>query len=203
MVEVVEATIDDIEAAIFELNSGAATKEASESAETPESGDKYSGQREVRRTVWLDTTFLRSRLQIWNTQLRKMVEHVDELSSTGSGSYSERISAESGERAWEDDVQIKRTGLLIKDRLKTLIEEIEEKIEECSMGVDGMTIATQWVRSLWSSIVKLFALVAGPNRRRLKAIPVSTLQARPDGTRARCGLSPSLPWCFFPVHSLQ
>jgi hypothetical protein len=35
---------------------------------------------------------------------------------------------------------------MIKDRLGALIEEYDEKIEECSMRVDGMTIATQWVR---------------------------------------------------------
>ena len=148
MADVVEATIDEIEGAIFELDNGTATKEIS----LENSGNGHpGGTRYVRRTVWLNTTFLRSRLQIWRTQLQKMIEHVDELSSTDFGSSSELFNTDPGdglERGYEgaDNSQMKRTGVMIKDRLRALVEEYDEKIEECSMRVDGMTIATQWVR---------------------------------------------------------
>jgi len=148
MVDVVEATIDEIEGAIFELDSGTASKETS--LETS-GNDHPGGARYVRRTVWLNTTFLRSRLQIWRTQLQKMVEHVNELSSTDFGSCNELFNtgSEDGyyrEHKGVDNSQMMRTGVMIKDRLGALIEEYDEKIEECSMRVDGMTIATQWVR---------------------------------------------------------
>jgi hypothetical protein len=144
MADIVEATIDDIEKAIFELDSGIANLEASESSHP-------SGTRYVRRTVWLNTTFLRSRLQIWRTQMQKMVDHVDELSLTYFDPTSELFTTSLRYGLEKEDERIsssemKRTGVMIKDRLHTLIEEFEEKIEECSMRVDGMAIATQWVR---------------------------------------------------------
>lgn len=140
IVDVVESTIDDIEGAIFELDSGIATKD--KSLVNEEAG----GTGYVRRTVWLNTTFLRSRLQISRTQLQKMIEHVDELSAMDPH-YSNKlfISNEELNSDLEIHSQLQKTGFLIKDRLKALLEEYDEKIEECSMRVAGMTIATQWV----------------------------------------------------------
>jgi hypothetical protein len=74
--DVVEATIDKIEGAIFELDNHHENEETS--SEDSENGH-FGGVRYIRRTVWLNTTFLRSRLQIWKLQLTKMVAHVDEL----------------------------------------------------------------------------------------------------------------------------
>jgi hypothetical protein len=150
MVQVVEATIDEIEGAIFELDSG--TTSVENSIETTQNG-KHSGVRFARRTVWLNTTFLRSRLQIWRTQLQKMIEHVDELSLIYFDSRNRNFSLGSSNGMKlkyneEDGFQMKRTGIMIKDRLQSLIEEYDEKIEECSMRVDGMAIATQWVQLL-------------------------------------------------------
>jgi hypothetical protein len=147
IVDVVESTIDDIEGAIFELDSGIATREISATDDEEAGGTRY-----VRRTVWLNTTFLRSRLQIWRTQLQKMIEHVDELNSMTLFSSNELCisSTEFGSKSTVDleiHLQMQRTGLLIKDRLRALLEEYDEKIEECSMRVAGMTIATQWVGS--------------------------------------------------------
>jgi len=145
MTDVVEATIDEIEGAIFELDNGTATKETSLEDGHP------GGTRYVRRNVWLNTNFLRSRLRIWRTQLQKMIEHVDDLSSTNFGSSIEFLNTGPGGEPEQkhkgvDNSQMKRTGVRIKDRLRGLIEEYNEKIDECSMRVDGMTIATQWVR---------------------------------------------------------
>lgn len=140
--EIVESTIDDIEGAILELDSGLATKYISSDDE--ESG----GTRYVRRTVWLNTTFLRSRLQIWRTQLQKMIEHVDELSAMDPHSPIKLFTSNDELISnLEIHSQLQKTGFLIKDRLKSLLEEYDEKIEECNMRVAGMTIATQWVRT--------------------------------------------------------
>jgi hypothetical protein len=139
IVDVVESTIDDIEGAIFELDSGIATKQSSSESTDDE---ELSGTRYVRRTVWLNTTFLRSRLQIWRTQLQKMVKHVDELSPPVPSLPIERSK---GGYELRNQEELERTGILIKNRLRALLEEYDEKIEECSMRTAGMTIATQWV----------------------------------------------------------
>lgn len=149
VVEIVEATMDDIEGAIFELDSGTATK----GIDIEFSDDGHpAGMRYTRRNVWLNTSFLRSRLRIWKIQLQKMIEHLEELSRTETSSFQRmpntraRDSAEE-EHERESTPQFERTSGLIRNRLRAIIEEYDEKIDECSMRIDGMTIATQWVGS--------------------------------------------------------
>lgn len=46
--------------------------------------------------------------------------------------------------------QLRRDGNKIKDRIEAIIDEYHDKIRDCTMRVDGMAMATQWVRcSLW------------------------------------------------------
>lgn len=130
MAEVVESSIDRIEEAIFDMDTG--TSSGRKSAESSEDGSYPGGPRAARRTVWLNTTFLRNKLQVWNTQMFKMMRHVDE------------ISAEI-EPVTDENERLLHISDLIKDRLRALIEEFKEKIEDCTMRVDGMAMATQWV----------------------------------------------------------
>jgi CRISPR/Cas system-associated endoribonuclease Cas2 len=44
--------------------------------------------------------------------------------------------------------QMRRAGRKIKDRLQDIIDEYDDKIRDCSMRVDGMAMATQWVSIL-------------------------------------------------------
>lgn len=126
MAQVVESTIDRIEETIYELDTGDNRYETA-------GGDHPAGPRYVRRTVWLNVTFLRNRLRILRTQFMKMIEHADELLAIGPP------------EGVEGDKLMHRTGRLIRDRLRVIIEELDEMIDDCSMRVDGMTIATQWV----------------------------------------------------------
>ncbi len=41
--------------------------------------------------------------------------------------------------------QMRRAGRKIKERLEAIIDEYEEKIRDCTMRVEGMAMATQWV----------------------------------------------------------
>lgn len=145
MAEVVESTVDEIEGAIFELDTGKVARESAADR------DYIGGERHARRTVWLNTTFLRNRLQIWKTQLVKMVKHTGELHNAGSCSCGEwpEVGSRDGIRprtSW-DGSSFDSTGQLIEGRLRILIEEFGEMAEECTMRIDGMTIATQWVRT--------------------------------------------------------
>jgi hypothetical protein len=148
--KIVDTTIDGIERAIVDLEGENFVDEAS--AENDD--DKIMSQkRNTRKKVWLDTTFLRSRLQIWRTQLQKMVEHADELLAAHSSSlqtvpisHTKDGSTLPVDENRQNISQTYRTGFLIKDRLRDIIHLYDEYIEECSMRLDGMTIATQWVR---------------------------------------------------------
>lgn len=122
MAQVVEVNIDKIEETIYELDTGDTHYESTETGHP-------AGPRYARRTVWLNVTFLRNRLRILKTQFLKMIEHAEEL----------LVANSSGNELMD------RTGHLIKDRLRIIVEDLEEMIDDCSMRVDGMTIATQWV----------------------------------------------------------
>jgi hypothetical protein len=73
-VHVVEATIDELETRIFELDF------QSDRESMPPSAVEKRNQE--KRSAWLDTTYLRNALVSWNTQLAKMSDHTDELKST-------------------------------------------------------------------------------------------------------------------------
>lgn len=131
MAKVVESTINRLEETIYELDTGVSDYGVSDD-------DHPAGPRHVRRTVWLNVTFLLNRLRILRTQILKMIEHGDELLESG---LLEDVE--------EEDQVRHHTGRLIRERLRDIIEELDEMIHDCSMRVDGMTIATQWVSYLF------------------------------------------------------
>ncbi|KAK3374514.1 hypothetical protein B0T24DRAFT_626774 [Lasiosphaeria ovina] len=153
MAEVVESTIDRIEETIYELDTGESTYEAAD-------GDHPAGPRHVRRTVWLNVTFLRNRLRILRTQYLKMIEHVEDLLTMDLA------------KTPESNELLRKTGRLTRDRLKMVIEELEEMIDDCSMRVDGMTIATQW--SQGDTTVEI-ASAAGRDSSQMRSISLVTM----------------------------
>lgn len=60
---------------------------------------------------------------------------------------SEHSSCTADEQGYNSERrnQMQRTSRKIKDRLQDIIEEYEGKIRDCTMRVDGMAMATQWV----------------------------------------------------------
>lgn len=174
MVEVVESTIDRVEEAIFELDTGSSV--TGSSRETSETGHP-SGARYVRRTVWLNTTFLRTRLRIWKTQLHKMIEEIEQLSSDQSilapGAYDKVFGYMEDQHAGQyNHSPVQRTDGLIRDRLRAIVEEFDEMIGDCSMRVDGMTIATQW--SQGDTNVDI-ATAAGRDSSQMRSISLVTM----------------------------
>ncbi|CAM1503139.1 Fc.00g079150.m01.CDS01 [Cosmosporella sp. VM-42] len=89
--------------------------------------------------LWMQISFLKSGLQNWQTQLRKMIEHVDELDVTNFGirTATEGVGLEATLRALQE------VGNRIKERLQDLIHEYDEFIRQCTHIMDGMTLATQ------------------------------------------------------------
>lgn len=115
-------------------------------------------QREERnrekRSQWLSTTFLRNKLVTWNMQLQRIITHMDELSSEGpkcqevSGDLAPGTShdiADVQEKEAMREARRKRVNMKIRNRLQDIIDEYDDKIRDCTMRVDNMAMATQWV----------------------------------------------------------
>jgi hypothetical protein len=204
-VHVVEATIDELETKIFELDF-----QSDRGSLPPSEAEKRNQE---KRSAWLDTTYLRNTLVSWNIQLAKMANHTDELQSTvfkpnkskntaininrcegdssnvlasefrssgailsdqsepSDASYKEGLNEErpafhgdhhtgvkEGQKAFSnskdltiqrdpdtDNDQMRRIGNKIKVRIQAIIDEYDDKIRDCTMRIDGMAMATQWV----------------------------------------------------------
>ncbi|KAF4964808.1 hypothetical protein FSARC_7300 [Fusarium sarcochroum] len=89
--------------------------------------------------LWQEISFLRIGLHNWQTQLRKMLEHVNELDSTNFGM---RKKAKNDE--WEARVTaFQEVGSCVRERLQVLIDEYDEFIRQCNHIMEGLTLATQ------------------------------------------------------------
>lgn len=149
---IIEKSIGNIEFRILALDSNPEEMEAVPLA-----------MREVKnrekRSQWLDTTYLRNMLVSWNTQLKKMESHANELDQSPSQQRGSNLvrkhtrMTSSAEEEKEDDdeeeaIDAKRTRrvtIKIRNRLGDIINEYDDKIRDCTMRVDGMAMATQWV----------------------------------------------------------
>ncbi|KAK1690545.1 hypothetical protein BDP55DRAFT_628199 [Colletotrichum godetiae] len=128
----VEDTQDELERAISNLSSESVTQST-----------KASTQPTI--DLWLETTELRNGLMNWKTQLKEMLLHIEEMAETypvprvaGRPSAFDIVDAEA-------DMMRKQAKLnsTIKSRLRSIIHEYEETIRDCTMRLDGMSMATQ------------------------------------------------------------
>lgn len=175
-IQVVEATIDELETRIFEVDLKSGDMDG---VPDPEA-EKRNYE---KRTAWLDTTYLRNGLISWNAQLAKMRQHAEELrdavfrpslhktevwnthleleddwssglryrgvpSARGGDSLRSTQVDEAGEANRHRECvkeQMRRAGYKIGVRIQEIIDEYDDKIRDCTMRVDGMAMATQWV----------------------------------------------------------
>lgn len=146
-----------------------------------------------KRTTWLDTTYLRNGLLSWSTQLERMIESLTRLEMDPSFRRNPIFSREYDtavgefEHARQQDMEI--VGSKIKARLNIIRDEYQDWIRDCTMRVDGMAMATQWV---WKPLVIGFG--KSTNRYvltyyRLKARRTSRLLWLRRETRGTCDLS--------------
>ncbi|KAK4153467.1 hypothetical protein C8A00DRAFT_33833, partial [Chaetomidium leptoderma] len=99
-----------------------------------------------------------------------MTKYLEELSSLYSPSSLEAKNADRPPH--QAGPSLRRTGRLIKDRLGLLVEELDDMIDDCSMRVDGMTIATQW--SQGDTTVDI-ATAAGRHSSQMRSIALVTM----------------------------
>jgi hypothetical protein len=143
--EIIETSVGAIERRISTLAYTSQEMEAMASLQR----DKDNQE---KRDQWLDTTYLRNSLTSWNEQLRTMETHMNELID---GRFPLRIVVHLSTKARRKKKQtqmdpnrlrMKRVSIKIRNRLSEIIKEYDDKIRDCTMRVDGMAMATQWVR---------------------------------------------------------
>ncbi|TLD27143.1 hypothetical protein PspLS_04354 [Pyricularia sp. CBS 133598] len=87
-------------------------------------------ERNIRkRNTWLETTYFRNGLVSWNTQLGRMADEAEALGSPAQKSPMADMSSRVGRRVHE------------------IRNEYEDWIRDCTMRLDGMTMATQWAQN--------------------------------------------------------
>ncbi|KAI6360864.1 hypothetical protein MCOR25_006600 [Pyricularia grisea] len=82
-----------------------------------------------KRNTWLETTYFRNGLVSWNTQLGRMVEEAEALGPPAEKGPMAEMSSRVGRRVHE------------------IRHEYEDWIRDCTMRLDGMTMATQWAQN--------------------------------------------------------
>ncbi|KAG8358489.1 hypothetical protein FVEN_g3794 [Fusarium venenatum] len=89
--------------------------------------------------LWHNTSFLSNGLRNWQTQLRKILQHAQDLDNT-------RFGISTAENSSEVESKLSRlggVGLRIKTRIQDLIDEYDEYIRQCSHITEGLRLATQ------------------------------------------------------------
>lgn len=104
---------------------------------------------------WAKVSHLRTGLESWKTQLIKMIAHIDELEFQLKRTPSLRTTHREEDDAYvvTDSQRVVdtsewhsgciETGRRIKSRLVDILCEYEENIRECTMVIDGVTLASQ------------------------------------------------------------
>ncbi|KAH7146246.1 hypothetical protein EDB81DRAFT_842468 [Dactylonectria macrodidyma] len=102
-----------------------------------DSSPKESKPRTETVVLWLEIGRLRIGLGNWQRQLRKMIEHVEELNEVEFTSNNSAIYTNNQLQ------QFRQAGTRIKERLQELVDEYDEYIRECSHIKAGVTLASQ------------------------------------------------------------
>ncbi|TXC11772.1 hypothetical protein FocTR4_00006276 [Fusarium oxysporum f. sp. cubense] len=94
---------------------------------------------ERERHIGTNISFLRIGLQNLRTQLRKMIDHVDQLHDTDLDlPVAARVPNSQTRLHILQDV-----GVRLKTRLQDLVDEYDEYIRQCTHIMDGLTLVTQ------------------------------------------------------------
>lgn len=158
-IAVVERMIDQLESRIYELDfegSGSSSWEAKEREQIHRD----------KREDFLDTSYLKNGLISWRNQLHKMAKYGNNFElhkkqerdlvaiPQESSKLANVLSAQKSEpsdygasKLCRKSHQLRKTNRKILDRLEHIIEEYDDKIRDCTMRLDGMAMATQWVSS--------------------------------------------------------
>lgn len=109
----------------------------SESTEEHEDED----DEETCAMLWIKISHLKNGMESWKTQLRKMLDHLQELEDANFG-----MNRNIPTKVWNSRRDgLKECGKRIRERLRDLVDEYDEFIRECDHIMAGMSLATQLV----------------------------------------------------------
>lgn len=120
------------------------------------SGVSHGSDNADSMRMWLDISHMKNGLQSWRQQLLEMlahahelsemcicdgIDHVDKLTNYGPGVVQDAVQSEqtAGNKLMNE------VGERIKQRIREIIGEYDEKIRACATIMEGMTLATQMV----------------------------------------------------------
>ncbi|KAF5966755.1 hypothetical protein FBULB1_11499 [Fusarium bulbicola] len=89
--------------------------------------------------LWQNISFLRIGLQNWQTQQRKMIDHIDPFRDTDFSFPAVARDPRNQTRLHD----LREVGDRLKTRLQDLVDEYDEYIRQCTHIMDGLTLATQ------------------------------------------------------------
>jgi len=151
-VQLVEDMGNDVEARIFELEFVSPDTDGPQGLKAQQKGiDK--------RTSYLNFAYLRNGLISWNRQLARMARNAQQLiegelhhciprSELSRRNLDESLSesdfSDSPTINMNTDV-MHTVGYKIKSRIMAIRDEYDDKIRDCTMRIEGMAMATQWV----------------------------------------------------------
>lgn len=104
-------------------------------------------EQEPAVVLWQNTSFLSNGLQNWQTQLRRMLQQVQELENPN---YKNETAAHSPQAALNLN-RLHEVGIRIKNKIQDLIDEYDEHIRQCNHITEGLRLATQLVSHKWNS----------------------------------------------------
>lgn len=97
---------------------------------------------------WISVSQLRSGLETWKEQLQKMISHIAELEldivQSSCSKTTEADLSSLSEGAWQKPCI--QSGRRIAKRLREIVNEYDEKIRQCSIVINGVSLAAQMVR---------------------------------------------------------
>ncbi|RKK78665.1 hypothetical protein BFJ69_g5418 [Fusarium oxysporum] len=127
-------------ASYFRLVSSLIHSKAAKPVSQPKT-NSYQPQEEQEPAVllWQNISFLRIGLQNWQAQLRKTIDHVDQLHGTDFGLPVAARVPNSQTRLHI----LQEVGGRLKTRLQDLVDEYDEYIRQCTHIMDGLTLETQ------------------------------------------------------------
>jgi hypothetical protein len=131
-----DASISDLEVMLHELDTTIDNANIY-------SRDEIERRNTAKRDAWLDMTYLRNSIITWKVQLERMSENIEELTR-------EDVIQETCSDGLQKSHSMREITMKIKTRLMAICDEYDEKIRDCTMRLDGMAIATQWVCSYHS-----------------------------------------------------
>lgn len=108
--------------------------------------------------LWMAICHLSNGLKTWKQQLLLICDHVDEMahnyfSGSPAGLCSDVLPVVTPQGGGDIDFEraMRRSGLMIRERLTRITAEYDKNVRDCEMIMEGMTIATQlvWRSNSW------------------------------------------------------